>query len=780
LVVTYGTVLKPQTKTLEDGETATFVRNGVTGWLLVSSDTSDIYKQMSSWTRSSNSGAIIDAPIASIAAGRPSVIVQDNTNNWQFYLLTSNLPLGQDRVVKIVWRRDSSQTNTAALRVGVVGGSRDLVFAKDTGDVKALHSEMEIISNDISEEIVTTVVKFPANTAWTHWQLYPAYSVDLDTGSTANQQGSFEIIELDLNHQTGEKPEALEFNGGHSGVISNPATFDHGTYTPNETKLYSINFMGKSISGDAWVRIGTVANGFDVFDGAAATRIDPLKPAQSYLVGLKKGVEYFIHSGTGGGSSADSLHVAIVDSERAIVKAFKDAAGTHSSVTPLVYEFIDGNVYAVAQDTTTIFQGHLNSDAPLPIANESQIVTFRYRKDLANVKAGMLRLIGATGNADFKFSYIDKNDTGVSVINSGILPVLLYSWEDEFHIEHSVRFTSEGDSVSWNLYAGAAATTAASAHSSHAGVLKIVSLDWNALPPNVPVWDSELTKKLQEWELFDDANAVTTEFIHNKLATVMDKTATDSSYYRLTSDQAGGTNIGQPQRIVLARNDASITGTFLVRHQGANADLYIDTLNGTATKTQNGVTINEVVVSDSEISVVFTINNAWTSRRFFPTRGNFGETVANTDLTGKAYVLEYDEAYDYRIEDGAVTTVSDLATAAATLMQSAGAIWAVTTNTTPATGSVHLNECEYTQVGKIRYYNVLFTIDQDGVVSFGVNGASQILSASLSGGYSLGGTAFEMPGNQFRKTGQNQITFNRDDDNNADNQLSGSFIVLMS
>ena len=133
-----------------------------------------------------------------------------------------------------------------------------------------------------------------------------------------------------------------------------------------------------------------------------------------------------------------------------------------------------------------------------------------------------------------------------------------------------------------------------------------------------------------------------------------------------------------------------------------------------------------------------------------------------------------------KLTPATLVTESTLATAAATINQLTGeTTWVVTTDTNPATGAIHLTECEYFQIGNRRIYNVLFLIDTDDAITFEVPGG-QILTASMSGGYSIGGTVFEMPGNEFRKhAGENFITINRDDDNDRDNQISGTFEVWM-
>jgi len=135
---------------------------------------------------------------------------------------------------------------------------------------------------------------------------------------------------------------------------------------------------------------------------------------------------------------------------------------------------------------------------------------------------------------------------------------------------------------------------------------------------------------------------------------------------------------------------------------------------------------------------------------------------------------------DNSASSATVINVSTTATAASTLSQTSGTTWLINTSTNPSNSDVHIVDCVYTQIGKLRYYNVTIALDFDGTITFGVNDASEILLSSIAGGYVLGGTSFEMPGNAFRKTDTNEITINRDDDNDNDNLIYGSFIALMN
>jgi len=91
----------------------------------------------------------------------------------------------------------------------------------------------------------------------------------------------------------------------HTGRIVNgtPHTFTE-TFTAPADGWYMVDHFAHDVVGTGWLRVGLTATTFEVLDTANPTtdRITPTEKRKTFAVELEGGVEYFAHSGAGGGS----------------------------------------------------------------------------------------------------------------------------------------------------------------------------------------------------------------------------------------------------------------------------------------------------------------------------------------------------------------------------------------------------------------------------------------------------------------------------------------------
>jgi len=130
-------------------------------------------------------------------------------------------------------------------------------------------------------------------------------------------------------------------------------------------------------------------------------------------------------------------------------------------------------------------------------------------------------------------------------------------------------------------------------------------------------------------------------------------------------------------------------------------------------------------------------------------------------------------------EPATVTRLDGL-DAANTLNQTSGTSWIVSTSTSPGNLQFILNSdsVNYVQEGNKRYYSLSFYIDNDSAISFEVVGAIDVVSVS-GDGFPLGSGDFASRATIFRRTGVNEITLDRDNDNDVDMRVDATFTAIM-
>jgi len=125
-------------------------------------------------------------------------------------------------------------------------------------------------------------------------------------------------------------------------------------------------------------------------------------------------------------------------------------------------------------------------------------------------------------------------------------------------------------------------------------------------------------------------------------------------------------------------------------------------------------------------------------------------------------------------------STTDGTDASNTLIQKDGSNWSVSSDTTPSSSQIILNSdlISYTTEGNKRYYTMSFYFDNDSPFSFQVNGAKDVVSV-IGVGFPLGSGDFANRATIVRKTGTNEITIDRDNDNNVDMRVDLVFTAIM-
>lgn len=167
---------------------------------------------------------------------------------------------------------------------------------------------------------------------------------------------------------------------------------------------------------------------------------------------------------------------------------------------------------------------------------------------------------------------------------------------------------------------------------------------------------------------------------------------------------------------------------------------------------------------------------------FTEMRDKSGAVFANEDAW-KAWYRENTSDFNNGGDSGEVGAVilsvsgSD---ATNTLSQKSGPSWVVSASTSPSSGQFILNTglAQYTQEGNKRYYSLSFYIDGDSPIAFEVQDAQDVVSVAGVGS-PLGAGDFANRAVILRKTGVNEVTLDRDNDNNVDMRVDVTFTAIM-
>jgi len=147
----------------------------------------------------------------------------DDSNNFELYALSDNLPDGVERLVKVKMLRVSGATHKPRIRLGRVGATSDVEWDLDTGIAGLVGARpATIVSNKVDELTIETVIRFPAHSDWTGWSLFGAVE-----GSAGNSQGIWDLLALDLNYNPSLVQPITSDNSGNFRIapryVSSPS-----------------------------------------------------------------------------------------------------------------------------------------------------------------------------------------------------------------------------------------------------------------------------------------------------------------------------------------------------------------------------------------------------------------------------------------------------------------------------------------------------------------------------------------------------------------------------
>jgi len=149
------------------------------------------------------------------------------------------------------------------------------------------------------------------------------------------------------------------------------------------------------------------------------------------------------------------------------------------------------------------------------------------------------------------------------------------------------------------------------------------------------------------------------------------------------------------------------------------------------------------------------------------------EIDLSTAVDGDTF--EWDAA-NAKLVPQVITEVNDTALVEATLNQTAGNSWVVTTSDNPANGKYNVNNANYYQKGKLRYYSIWFRSDNDDAISFEVTGADDVYGFAVN---TSAGT-FNWAAGATGKSGTNEITLDRLNTTDADHSVGITFVAKMA
>ena len=278
-------------------------------------NSADIHTQMSAWELF-NSATLDKSSIYQ----EPSVIIGGETGGWSYLAYLKDVPAVLDRTVCIKWAIDTNATNTACLRLA--GTVVDLVFNVVDGEVYPAGDDaakVSIVSNVVSENIVTTVVKFSANAAHTGWHLYPDYGLSGQTGSNNSATGSFEIFKLDLNHVVSGSTNVVTNATGHYTI----ATHRPDPLVDTVTAFGDINTVTGTL-----ISTGLDFRGmYDKFGGDAQFQIEFVDTTTGITWGWSKEVPLDSLVEAADRGAALDLYVPIYDNDWERINVFADGSG---------------------------------------------------------------------------------------------------------------------------------------------------------------------------------------------------------------------------------------------------------------------------------------------------------------------------------------------------------------------------------------------------------------------------------------------------------------------
>jgi len=166
----------------------------VIDYVSADSSTSDLYKLLNQWTKSSNAGAAVSI-VEGFDVRGSYVDIIGNTGNWGFLLQNDYLPINQGMNVEIVWDIMPTATSTSAFRIAGTG-VRDVVFNNVDGTLTRTDAGI-ITTNTILDEFTSkTTIAIDAWSAATSMCIYGDYGVNGGTASNGGVTGFFRVRKI--------------------------------------------------------------------------------------------------------------------------------------------------------------------------------------------------------------------------------------------------------------------------------------------------------------------------------------------------------------------------------------------------------------------------------------------------------------------------------------------------------------------------------------------------------------------------------------------------------
>jgi len=206
--IVYGHFQNPQTLTLQDLETRLFEFSGL-GWFPVVEDSSQLYRELSSWTVNGTSTRIHKPELI----GNVEVVgVEDTeTGATRYIWKETDLPLDGPRYVRLRVRINAANTTSMMFRAARPSNPCELIIDLATGEAHTDQSGTApipvVFPGHITSDFAEYLVRFPKLEDATLWQFYPAVGPNGITNRNGYAPASVGRVDLELL-TTNAAPEA--------------------------------------------------------------------------------------------------------------------------------------------------------------------------------------------------------------------------------------------------------------------------------------------------------------------------------------------------------------------------------------------------------------------------------------------------------------------------------------------------------------------------------------------------------------------------------------------